>query len=174
MTHQWWGPTGARTHSTLLFWLQRQRITPLRHNTFIIKVHDFITIKKWRDIHTLIALIIFPAAFSTVLDNFKSSQLSLLFSMHSVELNVSTIFCILWVTPRNILFYNENRIRFLAAINTRHTITQIRMAMPETIDPMTEIINQKLSAQWVAREEIGLQGMFESSTVCSKTSANHS
>ena len=34
MTLKWWGPTGTRTHSARLFWLQSQRITPLRHNTF--------------------------------------------------------------------------------------------------------------------------------------------
>ena len=34
MTLKWWGPTEARTHSVWLFWLQSQRITSLRHNTF--------------------------------------------------------------------------------------------------------------------------------------------
>ena len=34
MTLKWWGPSGTRTHSACLFWLQCQRITPRRHNTF--------------------------------------------------------------------------------------------------------------------------------------------
>ena len=37
MTLKWWGPTGTRTHSAWLFWLQCQRITPRRHNTFNIE-----------------------------------------------------------------------------------------------------------------------------------------